>query len=103
MLYLSIFSLSPYPIKVRPSINFLIVITFVVLFYVNLPIIMCDLTIKDPTIGHLNKRKYHEKTKKNQASWIAYLPLAKNVINDKGSIHQIWCKICTRVEGRESL
>jgi hypothetical protein len=65
---------------------------------------MCDLAIKDPTIGHPNKRKLYEKTKIkiNQASWIASLPWVKSVINDKCSMHQIWCKICTHVEGRES-
>jgi len=68
-----------------------------------MPIIMCDLAIKDPKIEHSNKRKLYEKqNQKNQASWIAYLPWAKNVINDKGSMHQVWCKICTHVERRES-
>jgi hypothetical protein len=28
-----------------------------------------------------------KKQKKNQTSWIAYLPWAKSVINDKGSMH----------------
>jgi hypothetical protein len=56
-----------------------------------------DLTWKDL------KKKLYEGTKRFQDVWIAKLSWAKFIIDDKDLEHQVRCKICTYVEGKEKL
>jgi hypothetical protein len=43
----------------------------------------------------------YEGAKRFQDVWFAKLSLAEFIIDDKGLEHQVRCKICTYVEGKE--
>jgi hypothetical protein len=65
--------------------------------------ITCDLVFQDATKENPKKIKLHEGAKKFQDGWTIQLPWAENVIGDKGLAHQVWCKVCTHVKGKEKL
>lgn len=49
------------------------------------------------------KRKKHESNRVFQDVWAAKLPWAESVLGPNGNIHQVRCKVCTKVKGREKL
>jgi len=69
------------------------------LFDESPPIIFCE----DLTQKNLLKKMLYERTKKFQNVSTTKLPWVKFIIDDKGLIHQVMCKICTYVEGKEKL
>jgi hypothetical protein len=69
------------------------------LFDESPPIIFCE----DLTQKNLKKRKLYEGAKKFQNVSITKLPWVKFMIDDKGLMQQIMCKICSYVEGKEKL
>jgi hypothetical protein len=58
---------------------------------------MCDLTFEDATKENPKKKKLYEGTWKCQNGWITWLPWVEGVIDHKGLVHQVQCKVCTHV------
>jgi hypothetical protein len=50
-----------------------------------------------------NKWKLYESSKKFQDAWTTHLPWAKLVFNENGLVHQVRCKSCTIVRGKEKM
>jgi hypothetical protein len=47
------------------------------------------------------KEKLYDNSHKFQNAWTTCLPWVEFVVDEKGSVQQVRCKICTFVEGKE--
>jgi hypothetical protein len=50
-----------------------------------------------------NKKKINNNTRKFQVEWATKLPWVKGLVNEKGFIQSVKCKVCSLIESKDKI
>lgn len=64
-----------------------------------------ELPLKKQDVIRVEKKfkKYYDSTKKFQAKWIANLPWAKGLMNERGFIQNVKCIVCSSIKSNDKI